>query len=79
MYVAQTPKSLEELRKICGPEDRICAAKAYIELLEKTIEEAREIRDAAISSLEKEYGAAEAARRSGMSLATVKTIRRYWR
>lgn len=57
-----------------GPE-RIQAAGTYIGQREEAIQEARRIRDDDIRALIKAHGPAEAARRAGLSLSTVKLIR----
>jgi len=67
--------TLDELRRITDPEKRIAATTAYIEYAEQKVREARLLRDDDIRALVKKHGPAEAARRSGMSLSTVKMIR----
>jgi hypothetical protein len=71
-----TPRTLDELRTIQDREERIRAASAYIEHGEEKLREARRIRDADVWDLAAEVGPAEAARRAGVSLSTVKVIRR---
>ena len=67
--------TLDELRRMAPGPDRIRAVGEYIANGEKKIAEARSIRDGDIRVLIAEHGPAEAARRSGLSLSTIKQVR----
>lgn len=69
------PRTLEEVRAVRDPEARIHAASAYIAAGEEKLREARRLRDADVRALIEQHGPAEAARRSHLSLSTVKTIK----
>lgn len=70
-----TPQTLANVRAVKDVEARIRAATAYIEAGEAKLREARRIRDQDVRALVANVGPAEAARRSGLSLSTVKTIK----
>jgi hypothetical protein len=69
------PQTLDQVRAVKDREARIHAATAYIEAGESKIQEARRLRDDDIRWLATRHGPAEAARRSGLSLSTVKAIK----
>lgn len=69
-------RNIDQLRQIGDDEQRASAAVEYIAAREKAIAEARQIRDTAIKNMAEKYGATEAARRAGVSVSTVKAIRR---
>jgi len=69
-------RNLDQLREIDNDEQRATAAAEYIAAREKAIGEARQIRDTAIKNMAEKYGSTEAARRAGVSVSTVKAIRR---
>lgn len=70
-----SPANITELRALPSGVERIQAADAYIAARETAIREARTIRDGDVRALVAEHGPAEAARRAGLSLSTVKIIR----
>jgi hypothetical protein len=70
------PANLAALRAITDPADRALAAAGYILQREQAIEAARGIRDAAIAALLPEFGVTETARRTGVSVTTVKLVRK---
>lgn len=69
------PANLAELRVIPDAGDRARAATAYVEARERAIVEARKVRAEAVLQLVETEGVAAAARRSGLSDTTVRTIR----
>jgi hypothetical protein len=74
--MVRVPRNLEELRAVPDRVDRIQAASEYITNGLAKIAEARAIRDSDIVALADEHGPAEAARMAGVSLSTVKALRR---
>jgi len=64
------------LRAIPAPADRALIVAAYITQQKILIQEARQIRDAAIIKLVAAHGPAEAARLAGVSVSHVKALRR---
>lgn len=68
--------SLAQLQAMSPGPDRIHAISAYIEHSEQTIKNARRLRDADVRALVSDLGPAKAAQKSGLSLATVKSISR---
>lgn len=70
------PRTLDELRGITGDENQVHAADAYLERVADFQRQARAIRDAAIRRLIAQHGPSEAARRAGVSLSTVKALKR---
>jgi hypothetical protein len=71
-----TPNNLQELRAVPDPATRAKAAAAYIEARETAIKEARQIRDDAIREYSEAHSLAETAAACGVSIATVKVVRR---
>lgn len=69
------PANLDELRKISGVHSRVLAADRYIAAREQAIEQAREIRNAAIREIVDTYGVTETARLTGYHVSTIKAIR----
>lgn len=69
------PATLDAVRAIRDPVERIAAATAYIERAEAKAAEARRLRDADVRALAAELGPSEAARRAHLSLSTVKLIK----
>lgn len=69
------PQTLDTVRAIPDIEARIHATTAYIDAGDSQLKEARRMRDGDIRILIREHGPSEAARRSGLSLSTVKTIK----
>lgn len=70
------PRNLDELRAVPDRVERIHAASAYIEYCESRLAEARRFRDEDIRALAVLEGMAAAGRLAGVSLSTVKQIRR---
>lgn len=70
------PRTLDELRSVRDPLAQALAAKSYIERAEDAARQARRVRDAAIREYLKEHGPTETAKACGVSLATVKALRR---
>lgn len=68
--------ALDELRAIADVAGRVKALNSYIENGEEKIRDARRLRDEGIRALVETYGPAEAARLAGVSLSTVKSVRR---
>ena len=66
---------LSAVRALPLREDRIHALNALIEQVEKDAGEARRLRDDEIRALIRQFGPSEAARRSGLSLSTIKLIK----
>jgi hypothetical protein len=66
---------LAAARTLALREDRIRAASICIEHFGACVEEARRFRDEEVRALIRQYGPAEAARRSGLSLSTIKLIK----
>lgn len=66
---------LEAIRGLPLREDRIHAATAYIAQIEAQADEARKLRDDEVRALVRQFGPSEAARRSGLSLSTIKLIK----
>jgi hypothetical protein len=71
-----TPRNLQELRAIREPAARALAAKAYIEQREEAIKDARRIRDEAVLEYSETHSLSETAAACGISIGTVKVIRR---
>lgn len=69
------PPNINALRAMTPGPERIRAADDYIAQREEAIRDARRIRDDDIRALVAEHGPAEAARRSGRSLSTVKLVK----
>jgi hypothetical protein len=67
--------SLDAVKSIRDREARIRAATEYIERAEAKAAEARHIRDTDVRALIEAHGPSEAARRSGLSLSTVRLIK----
>lgn len=76
MTTQGTPRTLDELRAVQGDEAQIRAADAYLARVTEFGRHARSIRDAAILRLVASHGPSEAARRAGVSLSTVKALKR---
>lgn len=69
--------TLEDLRKLVGRgEPLIVAATEVIAGAEAIIKEARILRDTEVAAMAKQLGPAEAARRTGLSLSSVRVIRK---
>ena len=71
----QVPRTLAELEAVRGDEAIVRAADAYIANGRKRLHDALLLRDAAIRRLAEKHGPAEAARKAGKSLSTIKQIR----
>jgi hypothetical protein len=69
------PMDLDQVRNLPLREERIRAANAYIEQLETQVDEARHYRDREVRALIRQFGPSEAARRSDLSLSTIKLIK----
>ncbi|MGE4164236.1 MAG: hypothetical protein AB7G23_21140 [Vicinamibacterales bacterium] len=69
------PVTLVEIRAIPNIEARIRAATLYIDHAEQQAADARKVRDDDVRTLIATYGPSEAARRSGLSLSTIKLIK----
>ena len=69
------PVTLNEIRAIPDIEARIRAATAYIEHAEQMVADARKVRDDDVRTLIATHGPSEAARRSGLSLSTIKLLK----
>lgn len=69
------PGSLDQVKSIRDREARIRAATEYIDHALAKATEARQVRDADVRALIEKYGPSEAARRSGLSLSTVRLIK----
>lgn len=75
-HVPTPPRNLDELRAVTGNEQRVAAADAYLARVHDAQQEARALREEAIRGLITEHGPSKAARLAGVSLTTVKAIRR---
>jgi DNA invertase Pin-like site-specific DNA recombinase len=77
--VTSTSDEFAAVRDLPLREDRIRAANAYIERVETDAREhaaeVRKFRDDEVRALIQQFGPSEAARRSGLSLSTVKRMK----
>lgn len=67
---------MDELRAVAGDVEQVQAADAYLARVAVYEQQARAFRDAAILRLIAQHGPSEAARKAGLSLSTIKAIRR---
>lgn len=75
-HVSTVPRTYEELLAIDDDLARIVATGAYIDAGEEKLRLARQLRDQAILRLIAERGPSETARITGLSLSTIKIVKR---
>lgn len=73
--MADQPGDLDDLRLVAAGVDRIAAAQAFISARKDEIKEALRIRNEDVRAMVAEIGVAETARRTGIPVPTVKSIR----
>lgn len=69
------PSGLDELRAVTPGLDRIAAAQVFVAAHKDEIKEALRIRNDDVRAMVAELGPAETARRTGIPLPTVKSIK----
>ena len=76
-----TPRTLDELKAVKDPTARALAAKAYLEQGEEKLSQARRVRDLAIQEVlkDRDLTAAQVAAACGVSVSTVKALKRWVR